>query len=186
MYGANRKLIEDMMRISIRKLCASLAVVLLIVGTLFFAGCTEEGEEESSPENTFDEFVEKINVQDGEGMLDLTDSSLIENESYDEGKQDIIDSVNNGDLTINDYEIKEVRNEGDIGSKNRSWFENVTERFDDEGVNVDEYCLLTVNWTTSHQDQGEQTSEITYPMFKVESEWYVGLIAFFMAPRQYR
>lgn len=169
--------------ISIKKITASFAVVLLLLGVIFLSGCTEE-EERSSPEEAFESFVEKINDQDGKGALELTDSSLIENESYDEGKDDIKDSFDNGEISIKSYDIKEIRYEDDISSENTSWLENATELLDEEDVSVEQYCLLEVNWTTENQDQGEQTTEVTYPMFKVDSNWYVGLLALFMNPKR--
>ncbi|MGM0511008.1 MAG: hypothetical protein ACQESD_07825, partial [Thermoplasmatota archaeon] len=66
-----------------------------------------------------------------------------------------------------------------------SWLENATDLLAEEDVSVEKYCLLEVNWTTENQDRGEQTTEVTYPMFKVDSKWYVGFLAFFMNPKRY-
>ncbi len=152
-----------------------LIVALLIGATIagaYFIFFMEDTEDDfrDSPESTFEVFVERLNENDGEGALELTERPILdEGLSFDWEKLE--EEINNGNESITDYEIKEVKYIDDMDSENRSQMEDLINFIEENSTaEVENSCLIKVDINAPEE------SEIAVPMFEIEGDWYVGIV----------
>lgn len=151
-----------------------LMVITLVIGSIFITfGCLEDNGG-NTPEDTLIEFFKSVDTQDGEEAMDLFASKFVDNETIKEKLNQMKKDISNGNFTIEDYEIKEVRLEEDMNQTEReemdkfaSFCENNTDK------DVQSYSRIKVNMTETFSDGENFTDEIELPLIKIDDSWYL-------------
>lgn len=184
-----------------RKLGVGLVSILLI--SVLFMGCVEEESQEysqESPEDAFSLFVERINDEDGDGVIELFDTQFLDDDFWEEsseqqeGLNSTRDAIDNGELEIHSYEINVTYLEDmdeDSSPLNRTQAENFKDginEFENFTATVDDLCMVKYEWNSTVDedsfledlaDSGEsEQSEGFLPMVEINDEWYIGFISY--------
>ncbi len=183
-------------------LAVGLISVLLL--SVLSAGCLEEGNQESSqesPEGTFSLFVERINNQDGEGVIELFDTQFLDDDSWEELPKDqeefeeemdaMQEAIDNGEMEIESYETEFTFLEDmdeDSSPLNRTESEELMEEVNNSEyftANVDDICMVKFDWNATVEenstleywdelDEMGETDKAMLIMLEIEDEWYIG------------
>lgn len=162
----------------VNKVVTILVVFAMIGMVVITMGCTEddEGGAQDSPESTFNTFVERVNEEDGEGALEVTDASLLEDEKFDDRISTTQEKIDKGNLSLSDHEIHDVTYKEDMDSEKKEAVDEIIKRIEgNSSATVDDSVLLNVTITAD-----SETDTVKYPMVQVDSEWY--LVFFSLIP----
>ena len=164
----------------------ALLIGALIGGAYFILLTGDDVDEDSdkinqdSPESTFEAFTQRLNENDGEGAMELTEIPLVEDQRDEEDLKEIEEFIDDGEMEINDYEIKEVTYIDDMDSENRSFMEDWIDFIEENSTaEVENSCIIEVNATIYIEGDTEE-GEFPFPMFKADGEWYVGMLYLMM------
>jgi len=178
---------------NISKMVAVGLVSVLLISVLF-VGCIEE-ESQESPEGTFSLLVERINDEDGDGVIELFDTQFLDDDFWEESSEEqeelnsTQDAIDNGELEIHSYEINVTYLEDmdeDSSPLNRTQAENFKDdinEFENFTATVDDLCMVEYEWNATIDedsvledlaDFGEsEQSDGFLPMVEINDEWYI-------------
>ena len=170
-------------------------IVIILVLVVALSGCTTENVQDT-PESTFDTFVERINDEDGEGVIELTDVQFLNysifneisdvvysREEFEENITSIKESIDSGEIEINSYEIGEVIYLEDMDESNKT---NMTEMIDSINDNkyfngtIQDMCKFNFSWDVNVDEDSplknkvEGVNDIDFMMmYKIDGKWYM-------------
>ncbi len=172
----------------------AIGVISILLLSVLFIGCIEE-ESQESPEDTFSLLVDRINDEDGEGVIELTDTQFVDDdiweeipekqEEYEETIDDVQDAIDDGEIEIDSYEI-DVTYLKDMDEENKTNFEDLMETLNENeyfNANVDDFCLIEYDWEATIEedsilkewfepDEVEEMDQML-GMLEIDDEWYL-------------
>jgi len=172
----------------------AIGLISILLLSVLFIGCIEE-ESQESPEDTFSLLVDRINDEDSEGVIELTDTQFVDDdiweevpeqqEEYEETIDDFQDAIDDGEMEIDSYEI-DVTYLEDMDEENKTIFENLTETLNENeyfNATVDDFCLIEYDWEATIEedsilkewfepDEVEEMDQML-GMLEIDDEWYL-------------
>ena len=190
------------------KVIALFTVFILMV--LVLSGCTTENDQnvQENPEGTVDAFVERINDNDGEGVVELTDirflndsiwnelsSKVYSKEEFYENLTSMKEAINDGDMEINSYKIEDIIYLEDMNEENKSDINDMIDQVNESKYydgNITDLCKFNLSWDLDVDDNSPlnemvkvvKNSEFLM-MYKIGEKWYMPIPVNAMAPVLY-
>ncbi|MFP4051176.1 MAG: hypothetical protein ACLFVB_05495 [Thermoplasmata archaeon] len=146
-----------------------LFTVIILIG-IALSGCTTENNQniQENPERTVDAFVERINDNYGEGVVELTDirflndsiwneisSKVYSKEDFYENLTSMKEAIKNGDLKINSYEIENIIYLEDMDEENKSDIKDMIDQVNESKYydgNITDLCKFNLSWDVDVDD----------------------------------
>ncbi|GEM_PF-5233335 len=156
-------------------------LLLILILTLAASGCLEDElpEPGDTPEGTFHEYVARVNDRDGEGALRWTTASFMEGTIFEEENEEFVKAVDNGYMSIVDYEILDVVHEEDMTRDESIKAQDVADHVEEYGnVSVQETSILEVgievmfDFPDMDEPKGDAGITLTTAL-KIENIWYL-------------
>jgi len=178
-----------------KTLVIGLVSVLLL--SALFMGCIQDGQED--PEGTFDLMVERINDEDGEGVVELTDTEFLDDDiweeipdhqdDYEERLDAFQDAIDDGEMEIDSHET-EVTYMEDMDEENKTDYEDLIETLSDSeyfDATVDDFSIVEYEWEVEIEDDSvlkewfepeeAEGFEQAIGMLEIDGEWYISFLA---------
>ena len=187
-----------------KKILTGISISILFISIIFMTGCIEDevnGQDE--PEKTISTFVERINDEDGQGVMELgltqfLDRDVFEEEAiptseeeFDEESDAFKSAIDKGELEVISYEVEEVRYLEDLDEENRTEFKELMDIIKDSDYftpEVTDMAFINLEWDANIEDGsileeynmdelgnlGEEP-EVDWDIFLLEinEEWYI-------------
>lgn len=190
------------MNLTSKKILAGILISILLISIIYTTGCVEDqGNEQDEPEETMGTFVERINDEDSQGVMELGLSDFLDREvfededvpiteeEFDEELDTFKKAIDEGEMEVDSYDIEEMRYLEEMDEENRTEFEGLMDTInncDYFNAEVTDMSFIEFEWDTTVDegsvledyrfgDLGDLSEELDWDLLllEIDNEWYI-------------